>query len=219
MVVSGGTGSGKTTTLNVLSNFIPDTERVVTVEDTAERQLRQRNLLSLEARSANAEGRGAAAIRDLVVNALRRRPDRIVVGECRAGEALDLLQAMNTGHDGSMTTVHANSPKDAINRLETMVIMGGSDLPFQAIREQIIGITGNNIQVQDICLFDQSGIDEEGNVLGTFRWTGVIPKLLPRLKANGEDFPIEVFGQSGLQVIEGQTRAPGGDAALRATAD
>ena len=245
MVVSGGTGSGKTTTLNVLSNFIPDTERVVTVEDTAELQLRQRNLVSLEARSANVEGRGAVAIRDLVVNALRMRPDRIVVGECRAGETLDMLQAMNTGHDGSMTTVHANSPKDAINRLETMVIMGGSDLPFQAIREQIvggitlmvqqarlrdgrrvvthiseiIGITGNNIQVQDICLFDQSGIDEEGNVLGTFRWTGVIPKLLPRLKANGEDFPIEVFGQSGLQVIEGQTRAPGGDAALRATAD
>ena len=245
MVVSGGTGSGKTTTLNVLSNFIPDTERVVTVEDTAELQLRQRNLVSLEARSANVEGRGAVAIRDLVVNALRMRPDRIVVGECRAGETLDMLQAMNTGHDGSMTTVHANSPKDAINRLETMVIMGGSDLPFQAIREQIVGgitlmvqqarlrdgrrvvthiseitgITGNNIQVQDICLFDQSGIDEEGNVLGTFRWTGVIPKLLPRLKANGEDFPIEVFGLSGLQVIEGQTRAPGGDAALRATAE
>src|SRR5437660_804122 len=245
MVVSGGTGSGKTTTLNVLSNFIPDTERVVTVEDTAELQLRQRNLVSLEARSANVEGRGAVAIRDLVVNALRMRPDRIVVGECRAGETLDMLQAMNTGHDGSMTTVHANSPKDAINRMETMVIMGGSDLPFQAIREQIvggitlmvqqarlrdgrrvvthiseiIGITGNNIQVQDICLFDQSGIDEEGNVLGTFRWTGVIPKLLPRLKANGEDFPIEVFGQTGLQVIEGQNHPAGGKPSLRATAD
>ena len=245
MVVSGGTGSGKTTTLNVLSNFIPDTERVVTVEDTAELQLRQRNLVSLEARSANVEGRGAVAIRDLVVNALRMRPDRIVVGECRAGETLDMLQAMNTGHDGSMTTVHANSPKDAINRLETMVIMGGSDLPFQAIREQIVGgitlmvqqarlrdgrrvvthiseitgINGNHIQLQDICLFDQTGIDEEGNVLGTFRWTGVIPKLLPRLKANGEDFPTEVFGQSGLQVIEGQTRRAGGDAALGATAD
>ncbi|TMG26860.1 MAG: CpaF family protein, partial [Chloroflexi bacterium] len=208
MVVSGGTGSGKTTTLNVLSNFIPDTERVVTVEDTAELQLRQRNLVSLEARSANVEGRGAVAIRDLVVNALRMRPDRIVVGECRAAETLDMLQAMNTGHDGSMTTVHANSPKDAINRIETMVIMGGSDLPFQAIREQIVGgitllvqqarlrdgrrvvthiseitgISGSNIQLQDICLFDQTGIDEEGSVLGTFRWTGVIPKLLPRLK-------------------------------------
>jgi pilus assembly protein CpaF len=245
MVVSGGTGSGKTTTLNVLSNFIPDTERVVTVEDTAELQLRQRNLVTLEARSANVEGRGAIAIRDLVVNALRMRPDRIVVGECRAAETLDMLQAMNTGHDGSMTTVHANSPKDAINRIETMVIMGGSDLPFQAIREQIVGgitllvqqarlrdgrrvvthiseitgINGNQIQLQDICLFDQTGIDEEGNVLGTFRWTGVIPKLLPRLKANGEDFPTEVFGQTGLQVIEGQTRHAGGDAALRATAD
>ncbi|HEY4845448.1 MAG TPA: CpaF family protein [Candidatus Dormibacteraeota bacterium] len=245
MIVSGGTGSGKTTTLNVLSNFIPDTERVVTVEDTAELQLRQRNLVSLEARSANVEGRGAVAIRDLVVNALRMRPDRIVVGECRAGETLDMLQAMNTGHDGSMTTVHANSPKDAINRLETMVIMGGSDLPFQAIREQIVGgitlmvqqarlrdgrrvvthiseitgINGNQIQLQDICLFDQTGIDEEGNVLGTFRWTGIVPKLLPRLKANGEDFPTEVFGQTGLQVIEGQTRHAGGDAALGATAD
>jgi pilus assembly protein CpaF len=245
MVVSGGTGSGKTTTLNVLSNFIPDTERVVTVEDTAELQLRQRNLVSLEARSANVEGRGAVAIRDLVVNALRMRPDRIVVGECRAAETLDMLQAMNTGHDGSMTTVHANSPKDAINRLETMVIMGGSDLPFQAIREQIVGgitllvqqarlrdgrrvvthiseitgITGSNIQLQDICLFDQTGIDDEGNVLGTFRWTGVIPKLLPRLKANGEDFPVEVFGQTGLQVIEGQSQSGGGKASVRATAD
>ena len=245
MVVSGGTGSGKTTTLNVLSNFIPDTERVVTVEDTAELQLRQRNLVSLEARSANVEGRGAVAIRDLVVNALRMRPDRIVVGECRAAETLDMLQAMNTGHDGSMTTVHANSPKDAINRLETMVIMGGSDLPFQAIREQIvggitllvqqarlrdgrrvvthiseiIGISGSNILLQDICLFDQTGIDDEGNVLGAFRWTGVIPKLLPRLKANGEDFPVEVFGKTGLQLIEGQSHSAGGDAALRATAD
>src|SRR5438445_882675 len=243
MVVSGGTGSGKTTTLNVLSNFIPDTERVVTVEDTAELQLRQRNLVTLEARSANVEGRGAVAIRDLVVNALRMRPDRIVVGECRAAETLDMLQAMNTGHDGSMTTVHANSPKDAINRIETMVIMGGSDLPFQAIREQIVGgitllvqqarlrdgrrvvthiseitgINGNQIQLQDICLFDQTGIDDEGNVLGAFRWTGVVPKLLPRLKANGEDFPIEVFGRSGLQVIEGQSAAAG-DAGLRATA-
>jgi pilus assembly protein CpaF len=245
MVVSGGTGSGKTTTLNVLSNFIPDTERVVTVEDTAELQLRQRNLVSLESRSANVEGRGAVAIRDLVVNALRMRPDRIVVGECRAGETLDMLQAMNTGHDGSMTTVHANSPKDAINRIETMVIIGGSDLPSQAIREQIVGgitllvqqarlrdgrrvithiseitgIQGNQIQLQDICVFDQTGIDEEGNVLGSFRWTGVVPKLLPRLKANGEDFPMEVFGQAGLQVIDGHQRAVGGDTGLRVTAD
>jgi pilus assembly protein CpaF len=233
MVVSGGTGSGKTTTLNVLSNFIPDTERVVTVEDTAELQLRQRNLVSLEARAANVEGRGMVTIRDLVVNALRMRPDRIVVGECRAGETLDMLQAMNTGHDGSMTTVHANSPKDALNRIETMVIMGGSDLPSQAIREQIVGgitlmvqqarlrdgrrvvthiseITGldrNSIMVQDICRFDQTGIDEQGNVLGTFRWTGVVPKLLPRLKANGEDVPLTMFGQRGLQVIEGTTAA------------
>src|ERR1700731_3016188 len=244
MVVSGGTGSGKTTTLNVLSNFIPDTERVVTVEDTAELQLRQRNLVTLEARSANVEGRGAVAIRDLVVNALRMRPDRIVVGECRAAETLDMLQAMNTGHDGSMTTVHANSPKDALNRIETMVIMGGSDLPFQASAEKIVGgitlfvqqarlrdgrrvvthiseitgISANVIQLQDICFFDQTGIDEEDNVLGAFRWTGVLPKLLPRLKANGEDFPIEVFGKTGLQVIEGQSAAAG-DPAVRATAE
>jgi pilus assembly protein CpaF len=233
MVVSGGTGSGKTTTLNVLSNFIPENERVVTVEDTAELQLRQRNLVSLEARSANVEGKGSVTIRDLVVNALRMRPDRIVVGECRAGETLDMLQAMNTGHDGSMTTVHANSPKDAINRIETMVIMGGSELPFQAIREQIVagitlfvqqarlrdgrrvithiseitGLEGNHIHVQDLCRFDQTGIDAEGNVLGAFRWTGAVPKLLPRLKANGEDFPVRVFGAPGLQLIEGQSAA------------
>jgi pilus assembly protein CpaF len=245
MVVSGGTGSGKTTTLNVLSNFIPDTERVVTVEDTAELQLRQRNLVSLEARSANVEGRGLVSIRDLVVNALRMRPDRIVVGECRAGETLDMLQAMNTGHDGSMTTVHANSPRDAVGRIETMVIMGGSDLPFQAIREQIVagitlfvqqarlrdgrrlithiseitGISGNQIQLQDICLFDQTGIDQEGNVLGTFRWTGVIPKLLPRLKANGEDFPTSVFGTPGLQVIQGATPSHGTGSSERAAAE
>jgi pilus assembly protein CpaF len=245
MVVSGGTGSGKTTTLNVLSNFIPDTERVVTVEDTAELQLRQRNLVCLEARSANVEGRGSVSIRDLVVNALRMRPDRIVVGECRAGETLDMLQAMNTGHDGSMTTVHANSPKDAVNRIETMVIMGGSDLPFQAIREQIVGgitlfvqqarlrdgrrlithiseitgLSGNQIQLQDICLFDQTGIDQDGNVLGTFRWTGVIPKLLPRLKANGEDFPTSVFGVPGLQVIDGASPTRDASAAGRALAE
>jgi pilus assembly protein CpaF len=245
MVVSGGTGSGKTTTLNVLSNFIPDTERVVTVEDTAELQLRQRNLVSLEARSANVEGRGLVSIRDLVINALRMRPDRIVVGECRAGETLDMLQAMNTGHDGSMTTVHANSPRDAVGRIETMVIMGGSDLPFQAIREQIVGgitlfvqqarlrdgrrlithiseitgLSGNQIQLQDICVFDQTGIDQEGNVLGAFRWTGVVPKLLPRLKANGEDFPMEVFGAPGLQVIDGSSSTPPNMPAQRAVAD
>jgi pilus assembly protein CpaF len=245
MVVSGGTGSGKTTTLNVLSSFIPDTERVVTVEDTAELQLRQRNLVSLEARSANVEGRGLVSIRDLVVNALRMRPDRIVVGECRAGETLDMLQAMNTGHDGSMTTVHANSPRDAVGRIETMVIMGGSDLPFQAIREQIVGgitlfvqqsrlrdgrrlithiseitgISGSQIQLQDICVFDQTGIDQDGNVLGAFRWTGVIPKLLPRLKANGEDFPTAVFGVPGLQVIAGSPQPQGTGAADRAVAD
>ena len=230
LVVSGGTGSGKTTTLNVLSNFIPDNERIVTVEDTAELQLRHRNLVGLEGRSANVEGKGLVTIRDLVVNALRMRPDRIIVGECRAAETLDMLQAMNTGHDGSMTTVHANTPKDAINRIETMVIMGSKDLPLQAIREQIVGgitllvhqarlrdgrrcithiseITGienGRIVVQDICRFEQTGLDAEGNVLGTFRWSGVVPKLLPTLKANGEEISLETFGRSGLQVIEGR---------------
>jgi pilus assembly protein CpaF len=230
LVVSGGTGSGKTTTLNVLSNFVPDNERIVTVEDTAELQLRHRNLVVLEGRSANVEGKGLVSIRDLVVNALRMRPDRIIVGECRSGETLDMLQAMNTGHDGSMTTVHANSPKDAINRIETMVIMSSSDMPLQAIREQIVGgitllvhqarlrdgrrcvthiseITGieaGRVIVQDICRFEQTGLDAEGNVLGTFRFTGVIPKLLPALKANGEEIPLETFGRSGLQVIEGR---------------
>jgi pilus assembly protein CpaF len=180
-----------------------------------------------------------------VRNSLRMRPDRIVVGECRGGEALDMLQAMNTGHDGSMTTVHANSPRDAVGRIETMVIMGGSDLPFQAIREQIVGgitlfvqqsrlrdgrrlvthiseitgLSGSQIQLQDICVFDQTGIDQDGNVLGAFRWTGVIPKLLPRLKANGEDFPTAVFGVPGLQVIAGSPQPQGTGAADRAVAD
>jgi pilus assembly protein CpaF len=238
LLVSGGTGSGKTTTLNVLSNFIPDNERVVTIEDTAELQLHQRNMVRLEARPSNVEGRGQVTIRDLVVNALRMRPDRIVVGECRAGEALDMLQAMNTGHDGSMTTVHANTPKDALNRLETMVIMAASDLPYQAIREQIVGavslvvhqarlrdgrrcithiseiqgIDGTRILMQDICRFDQTGIDAEGNVLGTFRWTGVVPQLMSKLKANGEDITPELFGAPGLQVLPGQS-AVGYDAA------
>ncbi len=229
VVVSGGTGSGKTTTLNVLSNFIPDNERVVTIEDTAELQLHHRNMVRLEARPANIEGRGQVTIRDLVVNALRMRPDRIVVGECRAGEALDMLQAMNTGHDGSMTTIHANTPKDALGRLETMVIMAGSDLPYQAIREQIVGgislvvhearlrdgrrcithiseitgLDGTRILIHDICRFDQTGIDAEGNVLGHFRWTGVVPQLMSKLKANGEDIEPELFGSPALQVLAG----------------
>jgi pilus assembly protein CpaF len=227
----------------VLSNFIPDNERIVTVEDTAELQLRHRNLVALEGRSANVEGKGLVSIRDLVVNALRMRPDRIIVGECRSGETLDMLQAMNTGHDGSMTTVHANSPKDAINRIETMVIMSSSDMPLQAIREQIVGgitllvhqarlrdgrrcvthiseITGiesGRVIVQDICRFEQTGLDAEGNVLGAFRFTGVVPKLLPSLKANGEEIPLETFGRSGLQVIEG--RRPPVSSAVPAAAE
>src|SRR5437764_8865948 len=219
MVVSGDTGSGKTTTLNVLSNFIPDTERVVTVEDTAELQLRQRNLVSLEARSANVEGRGAVAIRDLVVNALRMRPDRIVVGECRAGETLDMLQAMNTGHDGSMTTVHANSPKDAINRLETMVMMSGMDLPVRVIREQIAsaidviiqqarlrdgsrkityitevqGMEGDTIVLQDVFRFKETGTDAQGKVLGNLQPTGLIPNFVARLEDAGQKIDRSMF--------------------------
>jgi pilus assembly protein CpaF len=245
ILICGGTGSGKTTLLNALSSYIPEDERIVTIEDAAELRLQQTHVARMETRPANVEGTGAIHIRQLVINALRMRPDRIIVGEVRSEEALDMLQAMNTGHDGSLTTVHANSPKDALNRIETMVIIGGSDLPSQAIREQIVGgitlfvqqarlrdgrravthiseitgISGNQIQLQDICVFDQTGIDDEGNVLGTFRWTGIIPKLLPRLKANGEDFPTEIFGQSGLQVIEGQSRASLGDAARRAVSD
>src|SRR6202022_880859 len=190
MLVSGGTGSGKTTTLNVLSSFIPEEERVVTVEDAAELQLNQEHVVTLESRPATVEGRGRIAIQDLVVNALRMRPDRIVVGECRGGEALDMLQAMNTGHDGSLTTIHANSPRDSLNRLETLVSMAGAELPSRAIREQIssainvlvqqsrlregsrkiiavsevLGLHGDQVKVQDIFVFKQTGVSEDGKV-------------------------------------------------------
>src|SRR3989442_8950766 len=219
MVVSGGTGSGKTTTLNVLSNFIPDTERVVTVEDTTELQLRQRNLVTLEARSANVEGRGRVTIRDLVINALRMRPDRIVVGECRSAETLDMLQAMNTGHDGSLTTVHANTPVDAISRLEVMILMAGTDLPSKAIREQIgsaiqffvhqarmrdgsrkvvkitecFGFDGVHVRMQDIFVYHQTGTDERGQVQGYMRPTGVVPNCLETLITSGNPVDKRIF--------------------------
>ena len=198
IVVSGGTGSGKTTLLNVLSSFIPSDERIVTIENAAELQLRQEHVVTLESRPPNIEGKGEVTIRDLVINALRMRPDRIVVGECRGGEALDMLQAMNTGHDGSMTTVHSNSPRDTLHRLETMVLMAGMDLPVRAIREQIAsaldliihmarlkdgsrkivaitevqGMEGDVIVLQDIFVFEQTGF-ENGKVLGRIRPTGV----------------------------------------------
>src|SRR5437762_3454926 len=212
MLVSGGTGSGKTTTLNVLSSFIPEEERVVTVEDAAELQLNQEHVVTLESRPATVEGRGRIAIRDLVVNALRMRPDRIVVGECRGGEALDMLQAMNTGHDGSLTTIHANSPRDSLNRLETLVLMAGAELPSRAIREQIssainvivqqsrlrdgsrkiiavsevLGLHGDQVKVQDIFVFKQTGVSEDGKVQGFFTATGSIPKHFDHLQSSGE---------------------------------
>jgi pilus assembly protein CpaF len=209
--VAGGTGSGKTTLLNVLSGFIPRTERIVTVEDAAELRLQQPHVVRLEARPPNIEGKGAVTIRDLVRNCLRMRPDRIIVGECRGGEALDMLQAMNTGHDGSLTTVHANSPRDVISRLETMVLMSGMDLPSRAIREQIAsavdiiihesrladgsrkvvaitevtGLEGNQILMQDIFEFRQSGVDANGRIIGEFRPTGAIPTWFDQLAGRG----------------------------------
>ncbi|MBP1583110.1 MAG: CpaF family protein, partial [Victivallales bacterium] len=211
ILVSGGTGSGKTTLLNVLSQFIPQGERVITVEDSAELKLSHRNLVALEARPANIEGKGRITIRDLVVNTLRMRPDRIIVGECRGAEALDMLQAMNTGHDGSLTTAHANNPRDALTRLENMVMMAGFELPSKAIREQIAsaldlivqqtrlpdgsrkvvqisevtGREGDVILLQDIFTFEQEGIDKEGKVIGHHTATGNIPYFVDELRKTG----------------------------------
>lgn len=219
LVVSGGTGSGKTSMLNILSSFIPADERIVTIEDAAELQLRQEHVVTLESRPPNVEGRGEITIRDLVRNALRMRPDRIIVGEVRSGEALDMLQAMNTGHDGSLTTVHANSPRDVLSRLETMVLMAGMDLPVRAIREQISsavdvivhmarlkdgsrkvtritevqGMEGDIIVLQDLFVFEQTGVNSGGKVLGRFRATGIRPKFMPRLEVSGIELPADIF--------------------------
>ncbi|MDW8005746.1 MAG: CpaF family protein [Thermomicrobium sp.] len=219
IVVSGGTGSGKTTLLNVLSSFIPGDERIVTIENAAELQLRQEHVVTLESRPPNIEGKGEVTIRDLVINALRMRPDRIVVGECRGGEALDMLQAMNTGHDGSMTTVHSNSPRDTLHRLETMVLMAGMDLPVRAIREQIAsaldlivhmarlkdgsrkivaitevqGMEGDVIVLQDIFVFEQTGY-ENGKVLGRIKPTGVRPKFVEKFEVANIYLPPQIFG-------------------------
>jgi pilus assembly protein CpaF len=219
-VVAGGTGTGKTTMLNVLSSFIPDDERIVTVEDAKELQLHQEHVLCMESRPPNVEGRGEVTIRDLVKNCLRMRPDRIVVGECRSGEALDMLQAMNTGHDGSLTTVHANSPRDTLARLETLVLMAGFDLPVRAIREQMAsaidvivqlsrlrdgtrrvthitevqGMEGDVITLQDIFLFDfGAGVDEHGRYRGQLKATGVRPKFAEKLADQGIRLGAEVF--------------------------
>lgn len=219
ILISGGTGSGKTTLLNILSNHIPSAERIVTIEDAAELRLYQSNLVSMEARPANAEGQGQISIRELVRNSLRMRPDRIVVGECRGGEALDMLQAMNTGHDGSLTTVHANSPRDALSRLEVMVLMAGMDLPVLAIRQQVAsaidlivqqsrfadgtrkithisevtGMENGVIQLQDLYLFRNQGFDAEGNVRGRFGATGRIPEFYEELIARGVDVDRGIF--------------------------
>jgi pilus assembly protein CpaF len=219
IIVSGGTGAGKTTMLNVLSSFISDRERVVTIEDAAELRLRQRHVVRLETRPPNIEGKGAVRQRELVINALRMRPDRIVVGEVRGEEALDMLQAMNTGHDGSLTTVHANTPRDALYRLDTMVAMANLNLPDKAIRQQIAsavdlivqvtrltdgtrrvtaiseltGMEGEVITMQDIFLFEKQGISQDGRVIGRFRATGIRPKCAERLATAGKPLPADMF--------------------------
>ncbi|MHB8393674.1 MAG: CpaF family protein [Candidatus Dormibacteria bacterium] len=226
VVISGGTGSGKTTTLNVLSGWIPDDERIITIEDSAELQLHQDHVVTLESRPANIEGRGNIGIRELVINCLRMRPDRIVVGECRGGEALDMLQAMNTGHDGSLTTVHANSPADAVSRLETMVLMAGTDLPSRAIREQIssavniivqqarlrdgsrriiaiselCGFDGDKVALKDIFLFNQHGLDDDGMVIGEFAAVRV-PDCLDDLRAIGEPVDPAIFAVAAPEAV------------------
>ena len=221
MVVSGGTGTGKTTFLNMLSGFIPNDERIITIENAAELQMQQEHVITLESRPPNIESKGEVTIRDLVINALRMRPDRIIVGECRSGEALDMLQAMNTGHDGSMTTIHANTPRDALARLETMVLMAGIELPVRAIREQVAsaidvivqlerlrdgtrrcvqisevqGMEGDVVVMQDIFKFEQMGI-EGGKIIGRLQPTGIRPKFTEKLETVGIQLPPEVFGFS-----------------------
>jgi pilus assembly protein CpaF len=218
-IVSGGTGSGKTTLLNALSGFIPDTERIVTIEDPTELRLQQAHVVTLEARPASLEGRGEVSQRDLLRNSLRMRPDRIVVGEVRGPEAFDMMQAMNTGHEGSISTVHANSPRDALARIENMILMAGLDLPSRAIREQIAsaihviiqiarmtdgtrkvtavseitGMEGQVITMQDIFKFEQTGLDSEGRVRGLFRSTGIRPKFAERFESLGIALAPNIF--------------------------
>jgi len=219
IVVSGGTGSGKTTLLNVLSSFIPGDERIVTIENAAELQLRQEHVITIETRPPNIEGKGEITIRDMVINALRMRPERIIVGECRGAEALDMLQAMNTGHDGSMTTLHSNSPRDTLARLETMVLMAGFDLPHRAIREQIAsainlivhqermrdgtrkitnvtevqGMEGEIITMSDIFVYERQGV-ENGKVIGRLIPTGLRPKFIEQIEIAGIRLPPSIFG-------------------------
>lgn len=227
IVISGGTGSGKTTLLNVLSSDIPDDDRIVTIEDAAELQLHQEHIVRMETKPANLDGKGAVSVRDLVRNSLRMRPDRIVVGECRGGEALDMLQAMNTGHDGSLTTVHANSPRDALARLETLVMMAGMELPLKVIREQIAsavdlivqqsrlrdgsrkitaitevaGMEGDTIVLTDVFKFNQTGMTPDETVIGEHKPTGIRPMFMPRLESAGFKLGPEVFGASVADIL------------------
>jgi pilus assembly protein CpaF len=218
MIISGGTGSGKTTLLNVVSQFIPNRERIITIEDTAELQLKQEHILRLEYKPPNVEGKGEITIRQLVINALRMRPDRIIVGEARGAEALDMLQAMNTGHDGSLTTIHSNSPRDTLRRIETMVLMAGMELPLKAIREQVAsaidlvihmermrdgtrkvvhvtevqGMEGDSIVMQDLFEFEQTGI-QNGRVVGRLKATGLRPKFADKFAINNIELPANTF--------------------------
>lgn len=227
ILISGGTGSGKTTLLNILSGFIPQDERIVTIEDAAELQLQQDHVVRLETKPTNAEGFGGVSIRDLVRNSLRMRPDRIVIGEVRGGEALDMLQAMNTGHDGSLTTVHSNSPRDAISRLETLILMAGMDLPIRVVRQQIAsamdlivqqtrlkdgtrkivaisevaGMEGETIILSDIFRFSQTGIGDDNKILGEMKPTGIRPMFSPRLEASGFKLSAEVFGANIAEIL------------------
>jgi pilus assembly protein CpaF len=221
MIISGGTGSGKTTLLNTLSSFIPHTDRIVTIEDAAELQLQQEHVVRLETRPPNIEGKGAITATDLVRNALRMRPERIIIGECRGAETLDMLQAMNTGHEGSLTTIHANTPRDAVARIETMITMAGFELPLKAMRSQIasavdviiqanrlqggprkithitevVGMEQDTIVMQDIYHYQQDGINEQGRAIGRFEATGVRPTFMDRLEQSGVRLPASAFRQ------------------------
>jgi len=227
IIISGGTGSGKTTLLNVLSSYIQEEERIITIEDAAELQLQQAHVLRMETKPANVDGRGAVTIRDLVRNSLRMRPDRIVVGECRGGEALDMLQAMNTGHDGSLTTIHANSPRDALARLETLVLMAGMDLPLKVVRQQaasavdlivqqtrlkdgsrkvtsvteVAGMEGDTVVLTDVFKFEQTGVTQDGKVMGELKPTGIRPLFTPRMEAAGFKLGADVFGASSANIL------------------
>jgi pilus assembly protein CpaF len=232
IIVSGGTGSGKTTLLNAISSYIPEGNRIVTIEDAAELKLQQSHVVRMESKPTNSDGKNAVTIRDLVRNALRMRPDRIVVGEVRGGECLDMLQAMNTGHDGSLTTLHANTPRDAISRMETLTMMAGMDLPVRVVREQIAsavdliiqlsrlkdgsrrvtyvtevsGMEGDMVVMSDIFKFDQTGIDPDGIIEGDLKPTGIRPLFTPRLEANGFKLGPEVFGVNFAEILKDRMR-------------